>query len=460
MPMCKSRSILMGLAALLLSGQPLPALAMPDLKRGQAALDSGDRVTAEREFRALAAFGLPDAQIALGDMLSRGAPAQRRVQEAMELYFKAGMRDSRGYARLANLFATDYTLDPAQMDLIIDKLVKRYERGERTLAGDIGNLLLARGGGHNLPEVAVWATRARDWGDTRGDLQLGMLCDLPLARPENPACALEHYRKAAPYSAEAAGRLVALLQRHSDLGSSQQAALKYKAGFVPAERYSLYRVYLKGVAGMPQVAVAETLLADLFNESTRPVRPSPQLATEIADPSALALPPGAVDMAVYDPTDAALELLSAYARNTGPEVRRKYQDLIPYLKRVRPLETAMTEANVYIAGTLMPAEPARAIEVLKPWADRAPAAAFMLGDIYRVGYADEADYGQAKHYYEFAGKGGMGRAWYSLTRMYLGSPAFIPDRRKAEEYADRARKAGYLQVDYLLETIPEQQGAH
>lgn len=458
MAMCKSRSFLIG-TALLIAWLPLDASAMPDLKRGQAALDRGDRATAEREFRALAEFGLPDAQIALGDMLSRGAPAQRRVQEAMALYLKAGMRDSRGYARLANLFATDYTIDPAQMDLIIDKLVKRHERGERTLAGDIGNLLLARGGGHNLPEVAVWATRARDWGDTRGDLQLGMLCDQPLARPENPACALEHYRKAAPYSTEAAGRLIALLQRHADLGSSQEAALRYKSGFVPAERYSAYRVYLKGVAGVPQVGVAETLLADLFDESTRPVRPSPQLATEIVDPASRNTPPGAIDMTVYDPTDAALELLSAYSRNTGPEVRRKFMELIPYLKRVRPLETALTEANVYIAGTLMPAEPARAIEILKPWADRAPAAAFMLGDIYRVGYADEADYGRATHYYEFAGQGGMGRAWYSLTRMYLASPALIPDRKRAEEYADRARKAGYLQVDYLLETIPEQQGA-
>lgn len=457
--MCKSRSFLLGLAVLLLAGQSVDALAMPDLKRGQAALDRGDRVTAEREFRALAEFGLPDAQIALGDMLSRGAPAQRRVQEAMELYLKAGMRDSRGYARLANLFATDYTLDPAQMDLIIDKLVKRYERGEKTLAGDVGNLLLARGGGHNLPEVAVWSTRARDWGDTRGDLQLGMLCDLPLARPENPACALAHYRRAAPYSTEAAGRLIALLQRHPELGNSQEAALKYKSGFVPAERYSAYRIYLKGVAGVPQVGVAETLLADLFNDTTQAVRPSPQLATEIADPSSLAAPPGAVDMTVYDPTDAALELLSAYARNTGPEVRRKFNELIPYLKRVRPLETALTEANVYIAGTLVPAEPARAIEALKPWADTAPAAAFMLGDIYRVGYVDESDYGLATRYYEFAGKRGLGRAWYSLTRMYLGSPALIPDRRKAEDYADRARKAGYLQVDYLLETIPEQQGA-
>lgn len=457
--MTKSRPVLTGLAVLILASSAGQALALPDLRRGQAALDSGDRVTAEREFRALAEFGLPDAQISLGDMLTKGPPAQRRVQEAMELYLKAGMRDSRGYARLANLFATDYTLDPAQMDLIIDKLVKRYERGEQSLAGDIGNLLLARGGGHNLPEVATWATRARQGGDVRGDLQLGMLCDIPLARPEKPACANEHYRRAAASSTEAAGRLIALLQRHPELGNSRDVAQHYKAGFVPAERYSMYRIYLKGVAGVPQVGVAETLLADLFNETTQPVRPSPQMATEIADPASTVQPPGAMDMTVYDPTDAALELLTAYSRNTGPEVRRKFLELLPYTRRVRPLETALTEANVYIAGTLMPAEPERAIEVLSPWADRAPAAAFMLGDIYRVGYADEADYGRATRHYELAGKGGMGRAWYSLTRMYLGSPALIPDRHRAEEYADRARKAGYLQVDYLLETIPEQQGA-
>lgn len=443
----------------LLAAAALPAAALPDLKRGQAALDAGDRATAEREFRALAEFGLPDAQIALGDMLANAPPAQRRVQEAMELYLQAGRRDSRGYARLANLFATDYTLDPALMDSIIDKLVKRHDRGERALAGDIGQLLLARGGGHNLPEVRVWAQRARDWGDIRGDVQLGMLCDHPLARPEDPACALRHYRRAAGQSTEAAGRLVALLQRHPELGRSAAEAARVKGGYLPAERFSIYRIYLKAVAGVAQIGVAETLLADLFDHSTQPVRPSPTKAIEIADPAALASPPGMVDMSVYDPTDAALELLGAYSRGTGPEVLAKYRNLLGYLQRVRPLEAAMTEAQACITGSLVPPDPQRAIEVLSPWAERSAAAAFQLGDIYRVGYADEADYGRASHFYELAGKGGLGRAWYSLTRMYLGSPALMPDRRRAEAYAEQARKAGYLQVDYLLETIPETQGA-
>lgn len=446
------------LAAGLLLAVP-PAQALPDLKRGQAALDGGDRATAEREFRALAEFGLPDAQIALADLLVDGPPARRKVAEAMELYLKAGKRDSRGYARLAHLFATDYTLDPAQMDVIIEKLVKRYDRGEHALAGDVAALLLARGSGHNLPEVAVWARRAREWGDVRGDLQLGMLCDFPLARPENPSCAQEHYRRAAPYSTEATGRLVGLLQRHADLGNSAEAASRYKGGFVPAERFGIYRTYYKAVAGVPQVAVAEMLLADLFNDSTVAVRPSPLQAREIADPESALAPGAMVDPSLYDPTDAAVELLNAYARNTGPEVRGKYLALLPYVRRVRPLEAALSEANVYIAGALMPAEPSRAVEALLPWAERSPAAAFLLGDIYRVGYLDEADYRSARRHYEFAGRGGMGRAWYALTRMYLGSPALTPDRRLAEQYAEKARAAGYLQVDYLLETIPQTQGA-
>lgn len=446
------------LLAGLLAAAPL-AQALPDLKRGQAALDAGDRAGAEREFRALAEFGLPDAQIALGDLLVDGPPAQRKVAEAMDLYLKAGMRDSRGYARLAHLFATDYTLDPAQMDLIIEKLVKRHDRGERALAGDISALLLARGGGHNLPEVAVWATRAREWGDVRGNLQLGMLCDFPLARPENPGCALEHYRKAAPYSTEAAGRLIGLLQRHPDLGNSAEAASRYKGGFVPAERFAIYRTYYKAVAAVPQVAVAEMLLADLFSEATVAVRPSPLQARELADPESALAPGAMVDPSLYDPTDAAVELLNAYSRNTGPEVRGKYLALLPYVRRVRPLEAALSEANVYIAGALLPSEPARAVDALLPWAGRSPAAAFLLGDIYRVGYLDEADYESARRHYEFAGRAGMGRAWYALTRMYLGSPALMPDRRRAEAYAEQARAAGYLQVDYLLETIPQMQGA-
>lgn len=451
------------LAAALLAGVSLTASALPDLKRGQDALARGDRATALHEFTALAEFGLPDAQIALGDMLTSGPAGQRDVEKAMQLYLKAGMRDSRGYARLAHLFATDYTLDPARMDEIIDKLVKHFERGERTLAGDIGNLLLARGGGHNLPEVKVWAIRARDWGDVRGSLQLGMLCDVPLARPENPACAAENYRAAANFSPDAAGRLIALLQRHPELGSSVKTAEQLKSRFVPAERYSTYRVYLKAVAGVPQLSVAQTLLADLFDENTKPVHASPYMAMSLTDPEAaeeLAEAKAADDPGTYDPTDAAIELLSAYGKNTGSEAKQKFMELLPYVKKVRPLEAALVEANVYIAGTLLPEDPQHARDVLLPWAERAPEAAFALGDIYRVGYMDEADYEKASHYFEIAGKGGMGRAWYSLTRLYLGSPAFVADRSRAEGYADLARKAGYLQVDFLLENNMQQmQGA-
>lgn len=428
--------------------------AMPDLKRGHAALDNGDRGAAEREFRALAEFGLPDAQIALGDLLTSGMTSQRKVKEAVEWYYKAGMRTSRGYSRIAHLYATDYTVDPADIDVVIDKLVRRHDRGEKALAADIGDLLLARGGGHNLPEVKTWALRAREWGDVRGDLQLGMLCDVPLARPENPPCAQEHYRAASKSSTEGAGRLIALLQRHPELGVSAKVAADLKGNFLPAERYAIYRIYLKSAAHVPQISVAEVLLADLFDENTKPLRASPALAMALVDRQNME-----VDKSVFDPTDAAVELLSAYAKNTGPEAKRKFLGLLPYARRVRPLEAALIEADVYIAGTLLPAEPHKAEAALLPWAEKAPAAALLLGDIYRAGYLDEPDYARASHYYEVAGRSGMGTAWYSLTRLYLGSPGFIPDRPRAEQYADLARKAGYLQVDFLLETIPELQGA-
>lgn len=441
------------LAGLLLGIAPL-ASAMPDLKRGQAALEAGDRVGAEREFRALAEFGLPDAQIALGDLLTSGLTSQRKVKEAIDWYYKAGFRTSRGYSRIAQLYATDFTVDPADIDVVIDKLVRRHDRGERALAADIGELLLARGAGHNLPEVKVWALRAKEWGDVRGDLQLGMLCDVPLARPEDPACAQLHYHAAAKSSTEAAGRLIGLLQRHPELGASATVAAEVKGPFLPAERYQIYRTYLKAVANVPQMSVAEVLLADLFDTNTKPVRQSPALAMALVDRSQMEF-----DRSQYDPTDAAVELLSAYAKNTGPEAKRRFLALLPYVQSVRPLEAALIEAEVYIAGTLLPAEPQRAEAALLPWAERSPAAALMLGDMYRVGYLDEADYTKAVHYYGLAGQNGLGTAWYSLTRLYLGNPGFVPDRPRAEQYADLARKAGYLQVDYLLETVPELQGA-
>lgn len=439
----------------LLAAGSVAAHALPDLKRAQARLEEGRRAEAEREFHELAEFGLPSAQIALGDMLRAGPPGQRNTREAIRWYYLAGQRDSRGYSRIAQLFATDYTVDPAEIDIIVDKLVRRYNRGERSLAGDIGNLLLARGGGHNLGEVRYWAELAREWGDVRGSLQLGMTCDAPLARKVDADCALKHYREAAPHLPEATGRLIALLQRQPGLGSSRKEAEKARDTFLPAERFSIYRTYLKAVGGLPQMSVAETLLNGIFDESTAPVRNVALQERLSVDQAQLEME----DFSVFDPTDAALELLAAYAKNTGPEAQQKFLDLLPYAKRVRPLAAALMEADVYIAGTLLPAQPEKAEAALLPWAERSPQAALTLGDIYRIGYLDEPDYAAARRYYEIAGRGGMGLAWYSLTRMYLGSPALIPDFTLAQEYASAARKAGYVQVDYLLETIPVMQGA-
>lgn len=444
---------MLGLLMVLLAGLATTAQALPDLKRGQAALEQGDRATAEREFRALADFGLPDAQIALGDMLTSGPMSKRNIKEALEWYYKAGMRDSRGYSRIAQLYATDYTVDPADIDAIIDKLVRRYDRGEPALAGDIGNLLLARGGGHNLPEVGQWARRARKWGDVRGSLQLGMICDTPLARKVDEKCASENYRDAAPHLPEAAGRLIALMQRYPDLGSSPKAAAQLKTHFLSAERYAIYRTYLKAVNNVPQISVAEELLKSIFNESTVPARTSSNMSMELVDRQMMD------DRAMFDPTDAAVELLWAYSRNTGSEARVKFLKLLPYVQRVRPLEAALVEADVYIAGTLLPAQPEKAEAALLPWIERSAAAALVLGDIYRIGYLDEPDYVAASRIYELAGKNGAASAWYSLTRLYLGSPGFTADPQRAQQYASRAREAGYIQVDYLLETIPVMQGA-
>lgn len=438
----------------IISSLSVVAMALPDLERAQAALDRGDRITAEKEFRVLAEFGLPSAQIMLGDLLNSGPPAGRRIKEALRWYVRAANRDSRGSARLASLYATDASLDPVEMDKVIDQLVKRYGRGERVLAGDIAGLLLARGSGHNHAEVKAWAERALLNNDIRGNVQLGSLCDVPLAKPEQPACAQKNYRAAAEYSIEAAGRLIASLQRHPESGSSAKTAGKMKNYFTAEDRYGIYRVYLKGVARMPQVGVAEALLRDLFNESTKAVHTSSAQARELADPEDIN---GNYD--VYDPTDAAIELASAYAKNVGEESRKKFFALLPYLHRVRPLEVALLEADAFIDGNLVPAHPARAEKILLPWAERAPAAAFMLGNLYKAGFLDEADHLAASRYYQLAGKGGMGQAWYALTRLYLSSPSFQPDPVRAEKYADLARKAGFLQVDFLLESSPVIQGA-
>lgn len=418
---------------------------LPDMEVAASALARGDRASAEAQYRALAEFGLPSAQLALGDLLADGPDREARRAEARQWYERAARRDARGLGRISGLEARNPALDDAGLDALLERLLARYDRGEASLAADIADLLLARGYGRNAPEVAAWARRAVAIGDRRGDYLLGVLCDQPFREVADPGCAAPRYRASAAALPEAAGALIALAQRHPGHGTplalAREAALRHGG---PA-RLTVYRVYRRK-AGVPQVSVAEALLAGLSRPTVA--------ATPAADPAqAAALVDAALDPAAsgWDPVAADVELADAYAANVGEDARSRLFAQLEALRRVRPLEADLIESRVQAEGNLVPRDPARAAALLQPHLEESPAAAYAYAVLLRGGDLDEPDYDGAVRWFERAGEGGLGKAWYQLTRLFLESPGFASDRARAEVYAARARASGFGYVDALLD---------
>lgn len=427
--------------------------ALPEMQRAEHALAQGRRDDAEQEYRALARFGLPAGQLALGDLLSRPPTTPARRTEAVQWYERAARRDSRALGRLAGLYARDAGYPAVAADGLLDRMAAAYARGELALAGDIADLLLARGAGRNAGEIGAWAERASAIGDKRGDYLLGVLCNRPLRPVPDVACAKAHYQQAEEAIPEAAGSLLALQQQQPDPESAGTLARRLAGFHVGAARYAVYRAYLRKVNGVPQVTVAEALLSGLFDDTTSSTSDEATQANAIADPEL------DQDAAVYNPTDAAVELARAYAGNVGEEAREKLFALLPYLRRARPLEAALIEADVDVAGNLVPTDAEAARQLLLPWVERSPAAAYALANLYRTGLLDEPDFGRAEQLFRQAAEGGLGKSWYVLTRLYVGTPGLKPDPARAMAYAEKARQAGYSHVDGLLELIEVPPGA-
>lgn len=419
---------------------------LPDMGVAAAAVQRGDRATAEAQYRALAEFGLPGAQLALGDMLAGGIDRERQLPEALAWYERAAVRDARGLARISGLYARNPALTEAELDRLIERLQARHAQGERLLSADIADLLLARGNRRNAREVGYWAREASAIKDPRGEYLLGVLCDQPFRDAPDVACAARHYGASAERIPEAAGALIALAQRHPDLGSPLQLARTAASHHPGPARHAVFRVYRKKIGGVPLLSVSEVLLAGLFDRGTRAGTIDATQAAAIVDPE---LTPVA---ATWDPTDAAVELAGAYAANVGEEARTRLLDLLVYLRPVRPLEADLIEAQVYSDGNLVPVDPWRTRDLLLRHADTSPAAAYAYAGLLRSGMLDEPDYVAAARWFERAGDGGLAKSWFILTRLYLYSPGFAPDRARAEAYAARARDSGYGLVDALLDS--------
>lgn len=431
------------LLAVLLAG----CTSLPDMRTAARMHEAGDVDGARAQYAELARYGLPAARIALADSLAETDIEGRQSGFIEGQYQLAADRDPRGLARLARRDVRNPAATPAIIEENLSAMMLREARGEPILAADIAEFLFSRGGGRNLPEVSHWARRAVSIGDPRGHYLLALLCDAPLAVEPDLACARKHYHRAATTMPEAAGALVAIAQREPGERAPADLARDVMKNFNDKQRLSVYHAYEERVQGGPQTSVAESLLGPLAVQLPTPkAYPDP-----LPDCAENRVP---LDPSVADAVAAGNALASAYAANGGMESREKFFDLVSRIAVVDPLGADILMADAWLDGRMVAVDPALAEERLSKHAACNADAAFRLATLYRDGLLDEPDYPAATRWYESAGEGGLSKAWYVLTRQYLYAPALKPDWSRASAYADRAREAGYLAVDGLLDSAP------
>ncbi|MDO9323244.1 MAG: alginate biosynthesis protein AlgK, partial [Pseudomonas sp.] len=118
--------VLLLVAALSLAG----CAGLPDQRLANEALKNGDSVTAEQNYRQLAALGYTDAQVGLADIqLNSGDPAL--VPQAEATYRQAADQSPRAAARLGKLLAGKPNATDAELQEAQQRLEQALTRGEQ-----------------------------------------------------------------------------------------------------------------------------------------------------------------------------------------------------------------------------------------------------------------------------------------------------------------------------------------
>ena len=120
----------------------LPAFASAGLEDGRAALERGDYLSAEREFRPLAEQGNMDAQLNLGLMYEMGWGAQRNLERAENWYRKAA---EKGF-HFAQDSLGSLNYGSGQYDLAMSWFLKAAKQDNASAQNNIG-LIHSKGHG-------------------------------------------------------------------------------------------------------------------------------------------------------------------------------------------------------------------------------------------------------------------------------------------------------------------------
>lgn len=385
---------------------------VPDIRRAEKAAAWGDVEQAQKQLEKLARFGLPDAQVALGDLYAdRDTPEDRHM--ALQWYQMAVKQGSeRARIRLGKLYAREGNT-PEQRAQGARYLQKNLANGDDSALIPLINLYLQYPGEFANRHPLALIKRARANGDPAADFALARyyllnggfrqhlsdieaLCQ-PIAESE-PDCF--------PLLA----RVYMTQDRSDDLKALVKRAEKdWRDGEIDDRALYLFARWLSDdESPKPQVATTDRLY---------------QLLTPGYVPALTARARLIMDNTYLAEPDEVIQMLRD-ARASGD------------------MKASLALARAYERGRIVPLDPEKAIEYAKEASDQYPSADYLLGRIYKRGYLGEPNPQKALKHLLKAAREGYPKADYLLAELFWEGKGIAVNRRYAWSFSTLALRGG------------------
>lgn len=400
--------ILFGLVLALMAG----CSNLPDMRRAEKAAEWGDVQQARKQLEKLARFGLPDAQVALGDLYADRDTSEdrRRALHWYQMALKQGSERAR--IRIGKLYAREGNT-PEQRAQGARYLRKNLANGDDSALIPLVNLYLQYPREFSDRDPLALIKRARAKGDPAADYALARyyllnggfkahLADIeslcqPIAEAEPdcfPLLARVYMTQDRP------DQLKALVKRAED---------DWHAGEIDDRALYLFAEWLSDdEAPQPQVVTSDRLY---------------QLLTPQYVPALTARARLIMDNTYLAEPDKVIKMLQD-ARASGD------------------LKASLSLARVYERGRIVPQDPAKAIQYANEALAQYASADYLLGRIYKRGYLGEPEPEKALQHLLKAAREGYPKADYLLAELFWEGKGVAVNRRYAWSFSTLALRGG------------------
>ncbi|OZG74313.1 hypothetical protein BTA51_04685 [Hahella sp. CCB-MM4] len=398
---------------------------LPDYGLARQAAHNGDPDLAIRHLEPLAEFGMPEAQVLLGD-LYRDRDDLQSFSKTEALYIKAAEAGyARAYGRLGKLYLERLEDgDKSYLEKARDNLELALESGDTSVIISLAELFLSYPESAGDRDVKALILQAMDEGNLDANYALVRYYQLHGEADDRKQEIADLCRKALPEVPECYLEMAEIYQQQPDLGDVDTLLEKVKEHFISG-RLNSGRVW--------KIAM---WLADRDRLHPRPAE-SMQLLKMIEKDFPRALYGQArlmMDFPVLGSTDQLLEVLQR-GREAGLA------------------EAEMLTGKLYYSGKLVPLDAVKAEKHLLTASKEIARAHYFLGNIYQKGFLGKDDPRRAVDHFLIAARAGTPYADYALAEYFWKGVGIKRNAGYAYSFAKLAVAEGYTRAEALLEEI-------